>query len=73
MADEYEIVWSAGAIADIEDIAQWIRRDSPHYARQVVERLYMAGPPFILPLSVAGKYRKSMIPPYGSALCIVTG
>lgn len=43
MANEYEIVWSAGAIADIEDIAQWIGRDSPHYARQVVERIYMAG------------------------------
>lgn len=40
MADR--IVWSQEAIEDIEAIAAYIERDSPHYARVVASRLVEA-------------------------------
>ena len=34
-----EIIWSEEAISDLEDIYDYIARDSPWYARQQVERI----------------------------------
>lgn len=34
------IIWSNEALDDIHSIAEYIERDSPFYAEQVVERLF---------------------------------
>jgi toxin ParE1/3/4 len=38
-----ELRWSAEALDDIDAIAQFIARDSPHHARRVVEALFELG------------------------------
>ncbi|MCF6257273.1 MAG: type II toxin-antitoxin system RelE/ParE family toxin [Gammaproteobacteria bacterium] len=37
------IIWSQEALDDIDGIAEFISRDSLHYAQQVVERLFELG------------------------------
>ena len=37
------LIWSAGALDDIQGIAQFIGTDSPHHARRVVEGLLELG------------------------------
>jgi plasmid stabilization system protein ParE len=37
------LIWSSEALGDIENIAEYINRDSPYHARQVVERLLELG------------------------------
>ena len=37
------IIWSELALSDIQDIAEYIDRDSPFYARQVVQRILESG------------------------------
>ena len=39
---DYKIEWSPEAVEDIEEIAAYIRKDSPVYASQVVEELIAA-------------------------------
>ena len=39
---DYAIRWSPEAVEDIEEIAAYIRKDSPLYAQQVVEELIKA-------------------------------
>lgn len=39
---EYKVEWSPEAVEDIEEIAAYIRKDSPLYASQVVEELIAA-------------------------------
>ena|SRR5581483_360638 len=39
---DYQIRWSPEAAEDIEEIAAYIRKDSPLYAQQVVEELITA-------------------------------
>lgn len=36
---DYEIRWSPEAIEDVEEIAAYIRKDSPVYAQKVVEEV----------------------------------
>lgn len=38
----FQISWSPEAVEDIEEIAAYIEKDSPHYAQAVVERLLAA-------------------------------
>lgn len=35
-----EIIWTQHALADLNDIAEYIAKDSPHYAQRTVELLY---------------------------------
>lgn len=35
---DYRVIWSPEAVEDVEDIAAYIEKDSPHYARAVVGR-----------------------------------
>ena len=37
-----KVIWTANAVDDLEQIAKFIERDSVHYARAVVSRLYNA-------------------------------
>ena len=39
---DYQIEWSPEAVEDIEEIAAYIRKDSPIYAQKVVEELISA-------------------------------
>lgn len=39
---DYQIEWSPEAVEDIEEIAAYIRKDSPIYAQKVVEELIAA-------------------------------
>jgi len=39
---DYQIEWSPEAVEDIEEIAAYIRKDSPLYASQVTEELIAA-------------------------------
>jgi toxin ParE1/3/4 len=39
---DYQIRWSPEAVEDIEEIAAYIRKDSPVYAQKVVEELIAA-------------------------------
>jgi addiction module RelE/StbE family toxin len=39
---DYAIRWSPEAVEDIEEIAAYLRKDSPLYAQQVVEELIAA-------------------------------
>jgi plasmid stabilization system protein ParE len=34
------VIWSQAALDDIDSIAEYISRDSPHHARRVVETLF---------------------------------
>lgn len=36
---DYEVVWTDGAIIDVEEIAQYIQKDSPFYADSVVTKI----------------------------------
>jgi len=36
---DYKIIWSPEALEDIESIAEYIARDSEHYARAVVSKI----------------------------------
>lgn len=38
-----ELIWSTEALDDIDAIAQFIARDSPHHARRVVEAMFELG------------------------------
>ena len=40
MAESLNLIWSIDALSDIDEIAQHISRDSPFYARRVVEELF---------------------------------
>jgi toxin ParE1/3/4 len=40
MAEALSLIWSLDALADIDEIAEYISRDSPFYAHRVVEELY---------------------------------
>jgi addiction module RelE/StbE family toxin len=42
MAETLRLVWSDAALEDIDEIAEYIHRDSPHYAQRVVEELFAA-------------------------------
>ncbi|ODB95150.1 plasmid stabilization protein [Candidatus Thiodiazotropha endoloripes] len=42
MAEALRLVWSDAALEDIDEIAEYIHRDSPHYAQRVVEELFAA-------------------------------
>ncbi|MCU7937560.1 MAG: type II toxin-antitoxin system RelE/ParE family toxin [Candidatus Thiodiazotropha sp. (ex Dulcina madagascariensis)] len=42
MAEALRLVWSDAALEDIDEIAEYIHRDSPHYAQRVVEALFSA-------------------------------
>ncbi|MCG7978817.1 MAG: type II toxin-antitoxin system RelE/ParE family toxin [Candidatus Thiodiazotropha endolucinida] len=42
MAKPLRLVWSDAALEDIDEIAEYIHRDSPHYAQRVVEALIAA-------------------------------
>ena len=37
------LIWSSGSLDDIDAIAQFISRDSPHHAQRVVEGLFELG------------------------------
>ena len=37
---DYNLIWSSDAISDIEEIAEYIARDSVFYAESIVQRLY---------------------------------
>ena len=36
---DYEVVWSPGAVEDVDSLAEYIARDSPFYAGAVVEKI----------------------------------
>jgi len=38
-----ELIWSSESLDDIDTIAQFIGRDSPHHAQRVVETLFELG------------------------------
>ena len=38
----HRIVWSQQALSDVEEIAEYIEKDSPFYARSVVARIVAA-------------------------------
>ncbi|WP_297900402.1 type II toxin-antitoxin system RelE/ParE family toxin [Metallibacterium sp.] len=38
-----EVIWSSEALDDLDAIAQFIARDSPHHAQRVVEALFELG------------------------------
>ncbi|MCU7847816.1 MAG: type II toxin-antitoxin system RelE/ParE family toxin [Candidatus Thiodiazotropha sp. (ex Lucinoma kastoroae)] len=40
MAEALRLIWSDAVLEDIDDIAEYIHRDSPHYAQRVVEALF---------------------------------
>jgi plasmid stabilization system protein ParE len=42
MAEALRLIWSDAALDDIDEIAEYIHRDSPHYAQRVVEALFAA-------------------------------
>jgi plasmid stabilization system protein ParE len=42
MAQTLRLIWSDAALEDIDEIAEYIHRDSPHYAQRVVEALFAA-------------------------------
>ncbi|MET0109318.1 MAG: type II toxin-antitoxin system RelE/ParE family toxin [Candidatus Thiodiazotropha sp.] len=42
MAKPLRLVWSDAALEDIDEIAEYIHRDSTHYAQRVVEALIAA-------------------------------
>ena len=37
---DYRIVWSPEAVEDLESIAEYIERDSPFYAKAVVNKIF---------------------------------
>lgn len=37
------LIWSSAALDDIDAIAQFVHRDSPRHAQQVVERMFELG------------------------------
>jgi len=39
---DYQVIWSPEALEDINEIATFIHKDSPHYAQAVVEHLINA-------------------------------
>jgi toxin ParE1/3/4 len=43
----YVIVWSEDAVRDIDEIAEYIARDSIHYAKSVASKLYTAPEKFV--------------------------
>ena len=39
---DYRIVWSPEAVEDLESIAEYIERDSPFYAKAVVNKIFQS-------------------------------
>ncbi|MGE0081738.1 MAG: type II toxin-antitoxin system RelE/ParE family toxin [Thiohalomonadaceae bacterium] len=39
---DYRVSWSPEAVEDLEEIAAYIEKDSPHYARAVIDRFLVA-------------------------------
>jgi len=39
---DYRVVWTRGAIANLTDIAEYVKRDSPYYASVVVFKIRTA-------------------------------
>jgi toxin ParE1/3/4 len=54
------IVWTDPAVADLEEIVNYIARDSPRYALQVGERIYEAAGKLEL-----GNRAGAMVPEFG--------
>ncbi len=39
---DYQVNWSPEAVEDVEEIAQYIEKDSPHYAQAVIDDIVAA-------------------------------
>jgi hypothetical protein len=55
------VIWTDPAIADLEDIMEYIARDSPRYALRVGERIYEAAASLKWDCALAVWCRSSML------------